>query len=68
VLELWEDGKGADRGQKHFRLRWLFWPHHLPARVARTLAPKQVMEHVDVNANEECNPLASMRSVQRVLC
>ena len=74
VLELWEDTKGPRKGIKYFRGRWLFYPHHLSedhkeAKRKRTgLELRQVYEQCDAAANNEENPLASVRSVQRVLC
>ena len=68
MLELWEDSKGKLAGLKQFKMRWLYYPHHVPARVASTMAAKQVLEQVDTTANDECNPLASVRCAQRVLC
>ena len=74
MLELWEDTKGKKKGQKYFRGRWLFYPRHLPethaeAKRKRTgLDARQVYEQCDAIANDDENPLASLRSVQRVLC
>lgn len=54
--------------------RWLFYPHHLPeghkerARKRTGLDARQVYEQCDTVANDEENPLASVRSAQRVLC
>jgi hypothetical protein len=74
VLELWEDTKGSEKGHKCFRGRWLFYPRHLredhpdATRKRTGLASRQVYEQCDAKANDEENYLASMRSVQRVLC
>ncbi len=74
MLELWEDTKGPTKGEKSFRGRWLFYPHHLPdghkerKRKRIGLATRQVYEQCDAEANEECNPLASVRAAHRVLC
>lgn len=75
VLELFQDARGEWAGDKAFRGRWLFHPHHLePAghpertRVRRGLDAKQVFEHCDATADGEVNPLGSVRGVQRVLC
>ena len=74
MLELWEDTRGPDKGIKCFRGRWLFYPHHLPedhkekTRKRSGLELRQVYEQCGVAANDEENPLASVRSLQRVLC
>jgi hypothetical protein len=74
VLELWEDTKGPEKGIKCFRGRWLFYPHHLPenhkerTRKRSGLELRQVYEQCDAAANDEENPLASVRSLQRVVC
>ena len=115
MLELWQDGKGADKGEKCFKCaphaarrggarpcrgrrtascesgrssgasadacahhrhrgRWLWYVHHLPPKHAEAKRPrtqlerKQVYEQCDPHANQEDNPLASARAVQRVLC
>ena len=74
MLELWEDTKGPLKGIKYFRGRWLFYPHHLPAdhkevkRKRTGLELRQVYEQCDAAANNDENVLASVRSLQRVLC
>ena len=78
VLELWEDTKGPEKGHKYFLGRWLFYPHHLntadetphpeQTRKRTGLDARQVYEQCDAAANDDVNPLASVRAVQRVLC
>lgn len=74
ILELWEDSKGANKGEKRCRMRWLFYPHHLPddhkerTRARTGLQKRQVYEQCDPKANDQMNPLASVRALQRVVC